>query len=479
MAPTSAEAKPTATARAARSEGGGPRWLLWGLQGWRMGKNNRARRAAKEKQRKSGQRFSHRPAGDAGFGFTDRELAAGLLDLAAGRMLRSDDLARTAAIARLAELAERTVDAEIEQLLRSTLALLWDNGWQPSEIVRQVRRASTAAAGRLAASLIVADHVGRSQQTLDPAWAAQLSVLRTDAPPQASTLAASWFAAWTHHEAFERSECLTHAVAVLAALYGVGPLAELIPPPGRGPRRAGPHAGARMDDPILARVRALLAQAESTTFPAEAETFTAKAHELITRHAIDQAMLEAGNPDEQPTSRRIGLDDPYVDAKSYLLQVVAEHNRCRSVFDTRYALSTVVGFRTDLDAAEMLFTSLLIQVQVALNGEARNAPAGSRIRGRSFRSSFLIAYTHRIGERLAQVNRVVLETVEAETHRSALPVLAARRSEVDETMNRIFGPTIEHSPVKTRWDGYGAMRGRLAGDQAQLTFGDLAEATAS
>ena len=41
------------------------------------------------------------------------------------------------------------------------------------------------------------------------------------------------------------------------------------------------------DPKITERVRALLAKAESTTFPDEAEAFTAKAQELIAQHAID------------------------------------------------------------------------------------------------------------------------------------------------------------------------------------------------
>jgi hypothetical protein len=223
----------------------------------------------------------------------------------------------------------------------------------------------------------------------------------------------------------------------------------------------------------------LLAQAESTTFPAEAEAFTAKAHELMTRHAIDRAVLTAGASDEGPSSRRIPIDDPYVDAKSYLLQVVAEHTRCRAVFDSHYAQSTVIGFAPDLDAAEMLFTSLLVQAHVALNHEGRNAPAGSRTRGRSFRSSFLVAYAARIGERLAEINRAVLDTFEAEAPRSALPVLAARRDEVDDTVEQLFGGTLRTAPVKTSWDGFGALRGRIAGDQAQLAFADLPAENAS
>ena len=37
---------------------------------------------------------------------------------------------------------------------------------------------------------------------------------------------------------------------------------------------------------MLERVRALLAKAESTTFPEEADALTAKAQQLMTRHAL-------------------------------------------------------------------------------------------------------------------------------------------------------------------------------------------------
>lgn len=225
---------------------------------------------------------------------------------------------------------------------------------------------------------------------------------------------------------------------------------------------------------MLTKVRALLAQAESTTFPAEAEAFTAKAQELMTRHAIDHALLHEPLHDELPHTRRIPIDDPYVDAKSYLLHVVAEHSRCRAVYDARYALCTVVGFEPDLDAAELLFTSLLVQAQVAVAAEARNAPAGARTRSRSFRSSFLVAYAARIGERLALINQGVIRTVEAETKRSTLPVLASRRQEVDDTVQELFGE-LHSAPLRTGWDGFGGMRGKQAADQAQLAFADLTD----
>ena len=124
---------------------------------------------------------------------------------------------------------------------------------------------------------------------------------------------------------------------------------------------------------MLNRVRALLAKAESTSFEEEAEAFTAKAQELMTRHAIDGAMVSGstnGAGTDQPFTVRIWIDDPYVRAKFLLLSFVAKHSRCRSVFHTHSAMASVIGFADDIAATEMLFTSLLVQAQTALRAEA-------------------------------------------------------------------------------------------------------------
>jgi hypothetical protein len=47
-------------------------------------------------------------------------------------------------------------------------------------------------------------------------------------------------------------------------------------------------------------------------------------------------------------------------------RVVATANRCRVVWHRNLGLRTVMGFRTDLDAVELLFTSLLVQATTAL-----------------------------------------------------------------------------------------------------------------
>ena len=213
-----------------------------------------------------------------------------------------------------------------------------------------------------------------------------------------------WLTTFAIGEVLDR-RAIVRTVIALGALGAVGPLPTLIPPPGS---TTPSGSDAAVDDPVLVKVRALLAQAESTTFDAEAAAFTAKAQELMARHAIDAAVLWASSErDERPITIRLPIDDPYADIKALLLHYVARHSRCRAVRHVNYGLMSVVGFASDVVATELLFTSLLVQSQVALQAEGAKAAPGARARSRSFRSSFLLCFTRRVDQRLAEINAAV------------------------------------------------------------------------
>ena len=121
------------------------------------------------------------------------------------------------------------------------------------------------------------------------------------------------------------------------------------------------------DERMLGRIRALLAKAESTEFAEEAEALSARAQELMAKYSIDHALLAAETGrEETPGGRRIAVDNPYEAPKATLLQTVAEANRCRVVWSKELGLVTVIGFPADLDAVELLFTSLLVQANTAM-----------------------------------------------------------------------------------------------------------------
>jgi hypothetical protein len=358
---------------------------------------------------------------------------------------------------------------EAERQIAEAIRTAWRQGWQPRELLRHVRRTTDPNTTALALVAIAADREGCGQSTVDIRWIAQLDAMDLPTAP-----ASGWLREWARNQQIVEWENSYPARALFAAITDLTPLQILIPPPGASADdRSIINLTAKTDDPLLNRVRALLAQAESTNFEAEAETFTAKAQELMTRHAIDMAMVEAGTQrSERPGTIRIPLDEPYISAKWRLLNVVAKSSRCRSVFQKYFAMASVVGFEADLHATETLFTSLLVQAQISMQAASSSAAPGTAARSRSFRSSFLLAYAYRVGERLAAINAHVVADAEAETGQSILPVLAARSSIVDATVSEIF-PNLGTMRSRATVDPAGWASGRSAADRAKLNSGDL------
>jgi hypothetical protein len=160
---------------------------------------------------------------------------------------------------------------------------------------------------------------------------------------------------------------------------------------------------------------------------------------------------------------RLAIDEPYVASKQSLLHVVAEANDVRCVFHRRVDLATLVGPVGQLAHVELLFTSLLIQVQSALAIDAADAPPGSRVRSRRYRSSFIIGFAERIGERLREARDASFAGVTGD----ALPVLAADDRATAELFERMVGPTTRIRS-SARYDAVGVQAGASAADGAAL-----------
>ena len=213
---------------------------------------------------------------------------------------------------------------------------------------------------------------------------------------------------------------------------------------------------------MLDRIRALLAKAESTTFPEEAETYTAKAQELMARHSIDEALLatRTHTTKDTPGACRIGVEPPYEQAKAVLLDAAATANHCRAVWNETFGFSTVVGFEADLEVVELLHTSLLVQAQTAMTRAEAAQRAGGRKRTKTFRQSFLAAYAHRIGARLA-------EAAQTQVTQDLLPVLASREVAVTDRLDRMF-PETTTTRLRGVSDEAGWVEGSEAADRAQV-----------
>ncbi|MFH9575940.1 DUF2786 domain-containing protein [Streptomyces sp. NPDC017454] len=346
--------------------------------------------------------------------------------------------------------ADPAADAELAGRGEEFVATAWRRGWQPADLVRIVRRELDDVHVRLVAVLIRAQ--APHDRPRGPRWTAQLDDVPDLAPP--------------------RTDRFSHATAVLE-LYRLLLRLPTLEPLEPGVAGAAGTAGdtrreSRPESRALARIRALLAKAEATGYPEEAEALSAKAQELMARHSIDEALLSAHAPSpDAPGACRIGVEPPYEQAKAVLLDAVADANHCRAVWNEPLGFSTVVGFEADLEAVELLYTSLLVQAEAAMTKAEAAQRAVGRKRTKTFRQSFLAAYAHRAGTRLRAATEAATADSGTATDVDLLPVLASRQVAVTDRLERMF-PETTTTRLRGAGDAAGWTEGTRAADHARV-----------
>ncbi len=191
------------------------------------------------------------------------------------------------------------------------------------------------------------------------------------------------------------------------------------------------------DDKMLARIAALLRQAEGTDNAHEAEAFMAAAQRLATATSIDLAVARAHSATrtaaQEPTSRTITIGEPgsrglrtYVQ----LFAVIANANdvRCDVASNSTYVYA--YGFPEDIDSTHSLYASLVVQMVRACDaylstGAHKPTPTITA------RLNFQLAFGSRIGQRLAEARDEAKR--EATQSRTANPgtAIALRNKEVE------------------------------------------------
>jgi hypothetical protein len=218
-----------------------------------------------------------------------------------------------------------------------------------------------------------------------------------------------------------------------------------------------------VDTDLLDRVRKLLAKAEDEgCSPAEAEALTAKAAELMARYGIDRALLGALRPEtDRPADRVFTLGNPWGDVKRHLLAGLAMALRCQCV-QTRSAEGTrlhVFGYMSDLERADILFTSLLVQMARAL---ARQAVPGYGGEARAWRRSWMLGYCTAVVTRVRAAEEAAVaaaagagtEGAEGAAGQSAALVLADRSLVVRQQVASAY-PRLRKTRVTYSGGGYG------------------------
>jgi Protein of unknown function (DUF2786) len=220
---------------------------------------------------------------------------------------------------------------------------------------------------------------------------------------------------------------------------------------------------------LLARVRKLLAKAEAAgVTPAEAQALTAKAAELMAKYGINRALLAAERPEtDRPADRVIDIGNPWARVQAHLLCGLASALRCQCVILPRTGPGTrihVFGFTSDIERADVLYTSLLVQMWQGLAG----TPLPPRVRSaRAWRRSWLLGFATAVVARVRAAEEGAAGQGAAAAgagSRTAL-VLADRTDVIAATLKHAY-PVTRTSRVTYTGNGYGT--GYARGQRADI-----------
>jgi len=360
--------------------------------------------------------------------------------------------------------SDRHIAAADGQLI-DAISSLWQKGWTPSDLITYLAFAHSQVELQLVRHAIATEHdLSAYGDLISPLWHRQLQDVTTGAGPTRPVL-----------RFIERGGSIEDAVYVAMLLSALPPFAPVTEPPGKGvlgvvraPNDDPLGQPTRDPDPgLLRRVRALLAKAESTEYAAEAEAFTEKAQELITLHSLHAMLADVGTEFHGPAAIRLATERPYAKEKFLLIGQVARANRCQAIGHQGFGLVTVIGFQVDLDAVDLLYTSLLVQATRAMHEYGKVTNERGESTTRSFRKSFLVGFASRIGERLKTAAANATEHIANDDNGRLLPALASQDAAVERHTTQLF-PNTTKARTSHATDRHGWSAGVAAANAADL-----------
>ncbi|MFJ3659784.1 DUF2786 domain-containing protein [Streptomyces sp. NPDC090119] len=220
-----------------------------------------------------------------------------------------------------------------------------------------------------------------------------------------------------------------------------------------------------LPEALLGKVRGLLRKAENSgATEVEAHAYLDKATELMAKYGIEQAMLDDVAEPERPVDRIVDLYPPYVKEGRRLLARIGHEMRCRSVYpggkDNRHRVH-LFGFETDLQATEVLFASLRLQMlDGADRADCLHRP--EREDARAYKRSWMLGFIREVTARIGAAQQAAKVTTEEGTEaggggasgRSVALVLADRTAVVEARLAGKY-PTLDKArPTKFKGTGY-------------------------
>ncbi len=245
----------------------------------------------------------------------------------------------------------------------------------------------------------------------------------------------------------------------------------------RMPEEAVVALSTEAPDRLLDRVRKLLAKAEAEGVTVEeAQALTAKAAELMAKYGIDRALLAAARPEtDKPDNRIVEIYNPWARVQAHLLCGLAAALRCQCILlpASEGQRVHVFGYGSDIERADVLYTSVLIQMWHGLT--AAQVPAWSD-NLRAWRRSWLLGYAAAVIAKVRDAEQrrragAASEGPDRGSSRAAL-VLADRSLVIRQHVARAY-PVTRTARVTYTGNGYGA--GYAQGKRADIGAGRVGQ----
>jgi hypothetical protein len=232
------------------------------------------------------------------------------------------------------------------------------------------------------------------------------------------------------------------------------------------------------EDKMLARIAALLRQAEGTSNTHEAEAFMAAAQRLATATSIDLAVARAHSATrtaaQVPSMRTITIGEPGSRGLRTYVQLfagiaMANEVRCDVASNSTYVYA--YGFAEDIDATHALYASLVVQMVRACDaylatGAHRPTPTITA------RLNFQLAFGARVGQRLSEARDQARREATQETTTTPGTAIALRNKEIElrdhyRTESKARG-TWRPASASAGYSSAARRAGDRAGHQARL-----------
>jgi hypothetical protein len=232
------------------------------------------------------------------------------------------------------------------------------------------------------------------------------------------------------------------------------------------------------DDKMLARIAALLRQAEGTDNAHEAEAFMAAAQRLATTTSIDLAVARSHahkrTPAQTPVQRTVSIGAAGTRGlRTYvqLFVVIASANEVRCDVASNSTFVYAYGFAEDIDASHTLYASLVVQMVRASDayvssGAHRPTPTITA------RLNFQLAFGARVGQRLAEAREQTQREAKKDHRRPPGTAIALRNKEIElrdyyRTASKARG-TWQASRASAGYSSAARRAGDRAGKRARL-----------